>query len=309
MATKLRETASDDPSGPRRTLALVLNDKAGALLAAGSGGALGDLAAAAGFELVPLASGTLPQRLAAARESGADVVAVAGGDGSVACAAETLVGTGIALGIIPCGTMNLLAKDLRIPIGDPGEALRRLGGGERRQIDVGVVGGQIFLCAVMMGTPARLGHHREEGRRRGNGFFGWLHFGRALVRALHRHRALRLTISIDGKFYRLRTPSLTITVNALDDSTAHLFGRTMLDGGEVFVYVVQHRSVLGLIRVLLSALRNRVGSDQSVRVLHGHHVRIGSANAALRVLVDGEEHLLATPLAITIKPRALAVIA
>jgi diacylglycerol kinase family enzyme len=308
MAAKLRETALVDAPAARRTAALVLNEKAGALLAAGGGQQLRDRVVAAGLELVPLADGPLPALVAQADASDADVIVVAGGDGSIACAAEILAGTGRLLGLIPSGTMNLLAKDLGIPVDDPEAAIALLADGTARHIDVGDIGGHVFLCAAMLGSPARIGHHREDGRRRGNGFFGWLHVGRALLRALRRHRALRMTVTVDGRPYKLRTPSLTITVNALDEATGRAFGRARLDGGSLFLYAVQHHSLGGLLRILFNAARGRLGSDPNVRVLHGRDVTIAGTGAALRVLIDGEEHLLPTPLRARIRPGALSII-
>ena len=117
METSLRATPPGTALPHDTRLSLVLNEKAGALLA---GGGTPDLAArleagGAVTRLVP--PGDLPARLRAAMQD-ADGVVVAGGDGTVACAAAALAGTGTPLGILPGGTMNLLACDLNLPIGD-----------------------------------------------------------------------------------------------------------------------------------------------------------------------------------------------
>lgn len=73
----------------------------------------------AGLDLLPEPDDSLPlpERLRAAlRIEGVTAVAVAGGDGTLNCAAGMLAGSGVALGILPLGTMNLLAKDLGIPL-------------------------------------------------------------------------------------------------------------------------------------------------------------------------------------------------
>src|SRR4051794_17967522 len=67
---------------------------------------------------------------------GVDVVAVFGGDGTTMQAAAALVGTEVALGVIPGGTGNLLAGNLRIPA-SPARAARALVAGRPRPFDPG----------------------------------------------------------------------------------------------------------------------------------------------------------------------------
>ena len=52
------------------------------------------------------------------------MLVIAGGDGTIACAAQQIVGTDVTLGILPFGTMNLLAVDLGIPVGNIAAAMR-----------------------------------------------------------------------------------------------------------------------------------------------------------------------------------------
>src|SRR5215212_5547741 len=67
---------------------------------------------------------------------GVDVVAVFGGDGTTMQAAAALVGTEVALGVIPGGTGNLLAGNLRIPA-SPARAARALLSARPRLFDLG----------------------------------------------------------------------------------------------------------------------------------------------------------------------------
>ena len=80
----------------------------------------------------------LRRQTAAAVEAQYDVVVAVGGDGAVLQVATALAETKVALGIIPTGTGNLLAGNLKIPNG-PAAAVRVLLTGRRRRIDVGRV--------------------------------------------------------------------------------------------------------------------------------------------------------------------------
>jgi hypothetical protein len=101
---------------------------------------------------------------------GADLVLACGGDGTIRNVAQVLAGSGTALGLLPAGTGNLLARNLALQIEDPAVATRIALSGENRPVDVGRVmidGGpeeQVFLvmagmgfdAAIMAGAPARL---------------------------------------------------------------------------------------------------------------------------------------------------------
>ncbi|MDA8219554.1 MAG: diacylglycerol kinase family protein, partial [Dehalococcoidales bacterium] len=83
----------------------------------------------------PGSAGSIAER---AVRDGCKLLAVAGGDGTINEAIQPLVGTDVALGLIPVGTANILARELEIPL-DPRGAAEILVAGHSRHIDVGKV--------------------------------------------------------------------------------------------------------------------------------------------------------------------------
>lgn len=123
-------------------IALVINAASGSLGNGVDPAQLRQRLADAGFEVVvePNDTAPLPRRLEeAANRPGIGAVVVAGGDGTLSCAAATLAGRELPLGILPLGTMNLLARDLGLPL-DLDAALATLATGVRRRIDIGDLG-------------------------------------------------------------------------------------------------------------------------------------------------------------------------
>jgi diacylglycerol kinase family enzyme len=296
--------------------AVVLNSAAGALLyRSDASAALTDLLAEAEFEphFIPPEAGTLAQRMEAACKLGAPVLIVAGGDGTIACAVNAMQGTDITLGILPFGTMNVLAVDLGIPVGNVAAAVALLRDGQVRAIDAASVNGLIYLCGSMLGLPARLARYREAGRGKGSMVRLWLRFARAAFRAFARYGTPRAVLAIDGRIIELRAAALNITPGSLNDSSGRIFGRQRLDEGVLGVYAIRHITLLSVIRIAFHALIGRLGTDRDISGKRAREVvvtRLGRRRPKFfRVMNDGEVSLMAPPLTYRILPGVVRVIA
>jgi len=300
-------TAQD--TGVKR-VAVVTNAKAGAMLdRPDDGPSLAELFSAAGLraDFIRTDTGNLPERMQAALALGPDAVVVAGGDGTVACAAQIMAGTDIPLGILPFGTMNLLAKDLGLPIGDTEAALRLLTAWNRRSIDVGEVNGHVFLCASMLGLPARLGRYREQ--TRGSRLQLWTRMARASLRGVLHVVPFHAEVDLGGRRVRLHATAATITVNPVAESSGSRFARVCLDGGTLVLYVVSGRGAARLIGFVLRVFTGRWRGHSTLREWSTPALTINRRGRATRVMNDGELLLLEPPLRYQCRPRALTVLA
>jgi diacylglycerol kinase family enzyme len=291
-------------------VAVVLNRSAGSLL--GRDEAEAEVARqldAAGLEvlLVPDLAEGLAARLDRAVAEGAEAVVVGGGDGTIAAAASRLAGTDIALGILPLGTMNMLAKDLGIPM-ELDAAAGALAHGAIRDIDVAEVNGHVFLCNALIGSPSWLGRHRERHRGRAS-LRTRLAFAIAGLRSAWHHRPMRLSVALDGgRAVRLWTRALAVASNRYAEGFGLVMTRSRLDAGELTVYVARRYGLWWWARLVFGML---LGSWRGARLVHERAARavvIRSPRAALRVMADGEAMVLAPPLRFQIRPRALRVI-
>jgi diacylglycerol kinase family enzyme len=120
---------------------------------------------------------------------------------------------------------------------------------------------------------------------------------------------MRVVLRADGKIRRLRTPSITVTVNRLDDDTARLFGRANLGGGELGVYIVRRSSALRQAILLVRTILTGKLHMPDIEFFTTRALEVASTDAAMHVLVDGELRLIKPPLRYEIQPGALRVIA
>lgn len=102
----------------------------------------------------------------AAIVGGADVVVAMGGDGTVNEVARALIGTSVALGVVPCGSGDGLARGLGLPT-DRRAALEVAFAGETRRIDIGYANDQPFLNVAGIGFDAEVGRLFASRKTRG----------------------------------------------------------------------------------------------------------------------------------------------
>ncbi|MCX5128566.1 diacylglycerol kinase family protein [Streptomyces sp. NBC_00347] len=142
-----------------------------------------------------LPCGTLAEGLRPVRPA---LVVVCGGDGTLRACAEILAGTRIPLAVVPCGTGNLLARNLGLPM-DPAAALAESLSGESFGIDVGRVRGdglEPMRFTVMAGAGFDAAMVRDASPRL-KSRMGWAAYVLSALRHL-RDPGVRLTVRVDG---------------------------------------------------------------------------------------------------------------
>lgn len=128
-----------------------------------------------------------------AAESGADIVVAVGGDGTVNEVASGLLYTNTALGILPFGSGNGLARHLNIPL-DTAEAIKLLNNSGYITIDAAEANGKAFFCTAGLGFDARIGQVFASTHTRGFGSYIRMTLAEYLHFTPHQY-----TIKVNGK--------------------------------------------------------------------------------------------------------------
>ena len=134
---------------------LLINPKAGSLFRSGLKAWLD--AHRSEFRIIPTDSAeALTAKANELAVAGNPVVAAAGGDGTLMCAAQGIIGTGAALGILPCGTMNVFSRELGIGSRRFDTALAAIRGEVRQEVDIFTINGKPFLQLAGFGPDASI---------------------------------------------------------------------------------------------------------------------------------------------------------
>ncbi len=233
---------------------------------------------------------------------GPERIVVAGGDGTIRAAARAAMACDAALGVVALGTMNLLAKDLGLPL-DPFEAVNALPTAREARIDVGEVNGLIFLHSSLIGVFPQIGVERERARREG-GVAGYAGAAANAARVVWRAPAVRVELQIDGRAQRLRTFAIVVSNNRMRGDPSAPYRRVRMDAGSLGLYVSKHAGRAGLFRLLMSIGLGRWRFDQDIHEHEALEVTIHSWRP-LQVSNDGEIERMRSPLRYRLLPGAL----
>ncbi len=249
----------------------------------------------------------LPQAIARALEQGCQALVVGGGDGTVRSAAMQLMGTDVPLGILPLGTLNRLARDLKIPM-EVHEAAAALAHGEVRAIDVGEVNGRIFLNNSIVGLTVIYSQYRQS--LRGRPFLERMRgYGTAIAEILKSRRRMDVDIDHGQSRMRLRVMSMAVSNNRYVEKASLMLQKEALSDGVLAAYISQHPSGWGMARALVRAMMGRIKSDPNIVHFEAHEIDVSARRSRLRLSNDGELEIVEMPLRYKILPGALKVLA
>lgn len=234
---------------------------------------------------------------------------VGGGDGTIRECAAHLAGTKKAFGILPFGTMNLMAADLGIT--SLQNALNAYSSGaDEHAIDAGFVNGELFLCCASIGTMPQASVYREN-LRMANKLVMIPQLFWFVLNNLDKHKRERVVLEHDGKMDRFRTPSVVVSSNRYADSlklTESNFKRRSLDGGEMAAYIATTKTRTAHLRLLARLLLGHWLNDPDVTEIVAKEFKLYSSHKKQLVSIDGEVSKMRPPLTFTLKPKHVRVL-
>jgi diacylglycerol kinase family enzyme len=227
---------------------------------------------------------------------GADLLGVAGGDGTQALVAGIAAEHHLPFLVISAGTRNHFALDLGLDREDPATCLDALTDGEELRVDLGIIADRTFVNNASFGAYAEVVQspaYRDD--KRGTTL-------QMLPDLLKGHRGARL--AAQAGHTTIEGPQALLVSNdpyGMGD-VAGLGRRARLDAGTLGVVAIRvqnARQAAGLIRR---------GHGTGLTTLTADEVTVDADAPEIPVGIDGETVMLPTPVRCTIRPRALRVV-
>jgi len=242
-----------------------------------------------------------------------DVILVGGGDGTVRVVAEALAHTNVAMGLIPLGTGNLLARNVNLDVNDLRGSVRTALFGHQRYIDTarmaihneltGASSEHAFLVIAGMGLDAEVVGDTNDGLKKA---VGWLAYTEAGVRHLPGRRK-KVTIAMDDEPEQSRKIRSVLFANCgLIPGGIDFIPGAMIDDGVLDVVVMSPRSAIGWLAVYAKILFKHNRNLPVMNYYRSGKVVISSSEP-MATQLDGDPSGEATKVTVKVEPRSLLV--
>lgn len=236
-----------------------------------------------------------------AAEKAFAVVAI-GGDGTINEIARSLVHTDTALGIIPCGSGNGLARHLQIPL-DPKKAVDIINGGRLEVIDYGKINGIPFFCTCGVGFDAFVSLKFSQAGKRGP----LTYLEQTLLESL-KYRPEVYELEMDGNASARYRAFLIACGNASQyGNNAYITPRATLDDGLLDVTILEPFTVLDVPSLSFQLFNKAIDQNSRIKTFQCKSLRIHRSKPGV-VHFDGDPMMAGEDIEVSIVQRELKVI-
>ena len=247
-------------------------------------------------------AGHATQIAANAVQEKVDVVVAIGGDGTITEIARSLVHTNTALGIIPCGSGNGLARHLRIPM-EPKAAIDVLNRGHELCIDYGKINNIPFFCTCGVGFDAFISlKFADSGKR------GLLTY---LENTLHESLTYQPeTYEIENEEGTMKYKAWLIACGNASQygNDAYIAPQASLTDGLMDVTIMEPFTVLDVPSLSFQLFNKTIDQNSRVKTMRAKKIKIHRVNDGV-MHFDGDPLMAGKELEVEIVPAGLRVIA
>jgi diacylglycerol kinase family enzyme len=222
----------------------------------------------------------------AAELHGVDGLIAGGGDGTISAAAEIAWKSGITLGVVPAGTMNLFARSLKLPL-DIWQVLEVLAHGEVENIDIASANGKSFVHQFSAGLHARMVRYRNSmtfGSRLGKIRAST----RAAVGVMLNPPEFEVEFNAEGKTGHRRVSAISVSNNEFGSDP--LMYADSLTHGHLGFYIADPLTPTGVAKLVVDILRGRLKENAAVTAMTATDVELHFPRERhdIRCVIDGE---------------------
>ena len=234
-------------------------------------------------------------------EQGIDVVVAVGGDGTVNEVARSLIHTRTALGIIPCGSGNGLARHLFIPM-NPEGALQVLSTCAIEALDYGVINGTPFFCTCGLGFDAFVSSMFAKSERR-----GLLTYIENTLREGLRYKPDTYEIEIDGERQRYQAFLIACANASQYGNNVYIAPSASMSDGLMDVTIMEPFTMLEAPQIAIQLFNKTIDKNSRIRTFKCKSLRIHRSQPGV-IHFDGDPKEEGTDIQVSLEPRGIRMV-
>lgn len=230
-----------------------------------------------------------------------NTVVACGGDGTVNQVASVVSNTNMALGILPLGSGNGLARSNKIPI-DLLKALKTIELGNIKQIDGAMINQYPFFCTAGIGFDAHIANEFAISTKR-----GFVTYFKTTVKEFFGYTPNDYKINIDGKVIETKAFLITIANAGQWGNDVYIAPEAELSDGILNISILKPFSLFAIPMIGIKLFSKKIHTSIQLQSEKGKHIDI-EFNGELPVHFDGEPIRVSDKLSIKIMPLALKIV-
>lgn len=236
-----------------------------------------------------------------AKESGYDAVIAVGGDGTVNEVARAIVHSDTALGIIPCGSGNGLARHLMIPL-DAAKAVKVINAYTIHDLDYGVINGIPFFCTCGMGFDAFVSMKFAESGRRGP-----VTYIENILREGLKYKPETYEIKDENGVSLYRAFLISCANASQYGNNAYIAPQASMSDGLLDVIIMEPFDMLEAPQISIDMFNKTLDKNSKIKTFRTKHIQIHREKPGF-IHYDGEPVMTDSDVDISVKDKGVKII-
>jgi len=237
-----------------------------------------------------------------AKEDGFKFVVAVGGDGTVNETAKALLHSDVAMGIIPMGSGNGLARHLKIPL-RPARSIRFLNRTEIYKMDAGMMNELPFFCTAGVGFDAQVGKAFAENTGR-----GLQTYVKMVLREYFHYKPQLLSLHLNGQKFNHQAFMLTISNASQFGNNAVIAPLAQINDGCLDISILTKLPMHAVAPTVLRLFTRRIHKSQYIQTQKVKEIQIERQNDG-PAHIDGEPVFMGKEIKVIVMPAAINIMA
>lgn len=236
-----------------------------------------------------------------AKDDGVDVVVAVGGDGTVNEVARAIVHSNTALGIIPCGSGNGLARHLLLPL-NVRKAIDVINRSEVRQLDYGIINGYHFFCTCGMGFDAFVSMKFAEAGKR-----GLITYVENVLREGLKYKPETYTIEDESGTLQYKAFLISCANASQYGNNAYIAPQASMSDGLMDVIIMEPFDVFEAPQISIEMFSKTLDKNSKIKTFRTRHLHIHRDKPGV-IHYDGDPVMTGADIDIELKPKGINII-